>query len=1159
MAGGRSNGKRKAAKREAKREKQGRRGGSTRKDARKDSKSKRPKDKSRMVNKKASIPFISLKKDLLVKLRLVLKEYRDAKALADKLDVNQVDLLEDLEREMDKDKPPSKQFITGKIAAKNNVSNVSNLSKKGRIDYDDYDDGFDDEISEMSQPSEDYNSDDFTNAADGYSTPDTSDSFDPDASIHTSDFSESDSTSSFSDEEEYPRAKILDKYKSAVGQVQQLTHQLSKASLASTDSNAPPSPMFKKPHHIPLPPKTAAQLAAESVKLLENFNRTQQTPAYTRMQLQRQNLPAWELRDAIVAAHMKSRVLIVSGETGCGKTTQVPQFLLDAALSSGKGGEYGKIMVTQPRRISAIGVSDRVAKERGDVLGKEVGYQIRLESSMSEATRILYVTTGILLRRLEGAATAGEGAEGIDDFSTIIVDEVHERSLESDFLLMVLKDLLVSKPNLRVMLMSATLNAELFQTYFGGPAQAPLIHIPGRTFPVKVIYLEEALDKFKYRPIGEFGKKGPRHISKLPLEDQPDQELDLNQLCKRYPNTSRPSLQGLLDMNPEKIQYPLIEEICVWMVNKLLPGLAKVVGAPQKTTFAQQQRNPRAQPAQVGTTLTAGSEVIDQQPTRGILIFMPGYAEIQMLFTILNNNTRIRQATKQGKYIIALHGILSSEEQVKVFDRPPDGACKIVIATNVAETSITIDDVVYCIDTGRMKENRFDPAKNMASLEECWISQANGMQRRGRAGRVQPGTCVTLYTSHQFSHFAPQQEPEMKRTSLEQICLRIKVLPFLHGRIHEILGKVIEPPSPESVTAAIETLRSIQALTKHEHLTPLGWHLGRLPVDVRIGKLIIFGALFQCLDPILTIASTMSSKSPFYAPFDKREQADERKATFARGESDHMTLLRAYAQWQFHRSKGSDAERRFCQENFLSRQALEMIAGVKRQLAELLSDIGFAPPCKAKDMERAGGYKSDGVAEVLGEKMSYMGVENADLIKGVLISGLYPQVVRIEKTLFVGGGAPGSKKIREEYHMIVRDGSEVFVHPTSVNFKAAMLLATGGKIQPFPHPFLVYNEKVKTTKVYLRDCSNVSALAMAFFGGGRLKYDESQQILNMDDGWIRFKAAPAVALAIEAVRAALNEVLEMKISDPSLDLTGKGKGQALVDLIIEIINAKPEK
>ncbi|TPX60790.1 hypothetical protein PhCBS80983_g01504 [Powellomyces hirtus] len=935
-------------------------------------------------------------------------------------------------------------------------------------------------------------------------------------------------------------------------------------------------PTTPKPPRYRKPQPTAAQIATLNETLYTQYMQQQQQPAYVKMRMQRESLPAWKYQSQILEAVDRNRVVVVEGETGCGKTTQVPQFILDHFLSTRHGAEC-KILVTQPRRISAIGVAERVAAERAEPLGRTVGYQIRLESRMSEETRILFATTGILLRRLEGAgakalvgnepaaAVADEYEGGIDDLTHIIVDEVHERSVDSDFLLMVLRDLLATNPTLKLILMSATLNAGLFQDYFADH-HTPRIHVPGRTFPVQVMFLEHALAKTRYVPQGkDFTKstfsrqhRNPRDMDpdseSMDEEELPDDKLTEEQMKKRYPKLSDKAIGALRQMDVDKIQYPLIEMLVEWMCDALLPGAAKKLppGASAHATTPSSPRSARLKPPPktpkkdkaknrtkdtpddsdflpFDTTTTS-----EPPPDRGILIFLPGFLEISTLHDALTRNPRIRAATQNGKWCIPLHGNLSSADQLRVFKRPDPGAVKIVVATNVAETSITVDDVVFVIDSGKMKETRYDPQKGMASLEECWVSRANAMQRRGRAGRVTKGVCVHLFTSHHFENvLAPQQVPEMRRTPLEQLCLRIKVLPFLNGRIAQILDKVIEPPSPEAVRQAVLTLRTLQALTKEEDLTPLGFHLGRLPLDVRIGKLLVFGSIFQCLDPVLTIAAAMSHKSPFVAPFEIRDQADRKKREFAIENSDQLTILNAYNAWQHTRTHNpASVEKKFLFDNFLSGKSLAMIANVKRQLAELISDIGFLEtPVTARAIERVGrATGSDGVKESIGERANHRG-DDLRLVKALLLAALYPNVIKVTQGVKPDGG---------DTQLLVRGNEEVFIHPTSINFRK-------------PHPpgtFLAYHEKVKTSKVYIRDASAVPAAAVAFFGGSLGPYEpRGGGLLPMDDGWLRFRAHnPKIAAVVRAARVALDELLQEKIRDPSAMFEGE-----LVTCIVDVV------
>lgn len=442
------------------------------------------------------------------------------------------------------------------------------------------------------------------------------------------------------------------------------------------------------------------------------------------------------------------QVMVISGETGCGKSTQVPQFFLDdwllqssVALKDGRPIGHCEVICTQPRRISAIGVAERVSDERAekvrtpksftpsssliipDILnpesippqiGNTVGYQIRLENKISAATRLTFCTTGILLRRLQTDPM-------LESVSHVVVDEVHERSEESDFLLLILKEILAKRSDLHVILMSATLNAGLFSNYFGHGV--PVLEIPGRTFPVQQFFLEDILDmsRFVLEPDSHFCRKLKKNeeqqlMGELEYADAQaanaappralhDENLSLAEVFARYADYSRATCKTLFLADPMRINPELVEAVLRYIV--------------------------------------AGEHDWPREGT--ILIFLPGLAEIQTLHDALNDSSVF--SSRAGKYVLVpLHSTLTNEEQALVFQRAPKGKRKIVLSTNIAETSVTIDDCVFVIDVGQMKEKRFDANRNMESLDLVWVSRANALQRKGRAGRVMPGVAIHLYT-----------------------------------------------------------------------------------------------------------------------------------------------------------------------------------------------------------------------------------------------------------------------------------------------------------------------------------------------------------------------------------------------------------------------------
>ncbi|XP_028250740.1 putative ATP-dependent RNA helicase DHX57 [Parambassis ranga] len=877
-------------------------------------------------------------------------------------------------------------------------------------------------------------------------------------------------------------------------------------------------------------------LLEENSKLCQEFKKKQSSRRFRSMLDQRKNLPAWQEKENILDILEQCQVLVVSGMTGCGKTTQIPQFILDASLS-GPIGQVANILCTQPRRISAITVAQRVAQERAECLGNSVGYQIRLESVRTSATRLLYCTTGVLLRRLEGEAD-------LKGVTHVIVDEVHERTEESDFLLLVLKDLIVQRPDLKIILMSATLNANLFSEYF---YNCPTVHIPGRTFPVDQFFLEDAIAKARYviedgSPYMRSGKQsssstsgrgnrgGPRELVDDLVGDDwnfmsfckkdfvkdsiPDQQLSLQDLTVRYKDTERSVLKTMAAMDLDKINMDLVENLLEWIVDG-------------KHNY----------------------------PPGAVLVFMPGLAEIKMLYEQLQSNRMFNNRGRSRCVVYPLHSTLSNEEQQVVFSRPPEGVVKIIISTNIAETSVTIDDVVYVIDSGRMKEKRYDASKSMESLEDSWVSRANALQRKGRAGRVASGVCFHLFTSHCFKHqLSEQQLPEIQRVPLEQLCLRIKILDvFAEQTLESVFSRLIEPPAVGSLDAAKQRLQDLGALTADEKLTPLGYHLACLPVDVRIGKLMLFGAIFRCLDPALTIAASLAFKSPFVSPWDKREEANERKLSFAVASSDHLALLQAYKGWCCAAKNGNQASFQYCRENFLSWRGLQEIASLKRQFAELLSDIGFIKEgLRARIIERMSSKGTDGVLEATGPEAN-LNSENIRLMSAMLCAALYPNVVQVRAPQgnykMTSKGAMKMQPKANELRFMTKNDGCVHVHPSSANYT----------VRHYTSPYLVYHEKVKTSRVFIRDCSMVSVYPLVLFGGGQVNVElhKGEFVISLDDGWIRFAAAShQVAELVKELRWELDQLLEDKIRNPSMDLCSCPRGSRIIRMIVHLITTQ---
>uniref|UniRef100_A0A1A9UHT6 Putative ATP-dependent RNA helicase DHX57 n=1 Tax=Glossina austeni TaxID=7395 RepID=A0A1A9UHT6_GLOAU len=873
--------------------------------------------------------------------------------------------------------------------------------------------------------------------------------------------------------------------------------------------------------------------------LLKRFTERRQDEHYKRMLAIRQQLPAFSKMTDILDLLDSHQVLVVSGETGCGKSTQIPQFILDnwffkaSQLDNDSSMPHLEIICTQPRRLSAIGVAERVADERAERVGRTVGYQIRLESKMSSSTRLTFCTTGILLRRLSSESL-------LQSITHIVVDEVHERSEESDFLLMILKRILSERNDLKVILMSATLNANLFSNYFG---KAPVLHIPGRTFPVKQLFLEDVLECCEY--IIECDSPYSRKINKkeenellqemeyadikannvAPPTKIKDEQLNLSAVYARYPDYTKRTCKTIYLMEPAKVNPDLIESVLYYIVEG-------------------QHSWPRE-----------GS----------ILVFLPGLQEIQIVHEALCNSATF--GSRSNKFILVpLHSTLSSEEQSAVFRPPSKGKRKIVLSTNIAETSVTIDDCVYVVDCGLMKEKRFDSNRNMESLELVWVSRANANQRKGRAGRVMPGVCIHLYTQHRFKYnFLAQPVPEIHRVPLEQLVLHTKTLPnFAKQNVIEVLGETLEPPTEENIMGAIRRLQDVGALDDSQQLTPLGHHLSALPVDVRIGKLIIFGTIFQCLDSTLTIAACLSHKSPFVSPFNKRTEAESRRREFAICNSDHLTCLVAYKKWLHVSKRNYYASRNYADEHFLSLRTLQTIAELKYQFLELLVSIGFVPinmPRRHKNvedriLELTGTENFDLIIlykclnfSSIGPELN-MNSENNRLLISLLCASLYPNIVKIltPERSFVqtaGGTVPKTSTCKDLRFKTRIDGY-VAIHPSSVN----------AYVGTFHSPFLVYQEKVKTSRIFIRECSMLPVIPLVLFAGSNLKLElhDGDFLFLLEEGWIIIKSHNyEVAEMIRCLRAELLKLLEAKICDPCLNLLNHANGPKIIRTIVYMI------
>ncbi|KAK4442660.1 ATP-dependent RNA helicase DHX29 [Podospora aff. communis PSN243] len=783
------------------------------------------------------------------------------------------------------------------------------------------------------------------------------------------------------------------------------------------------------------------------------------SPRFQHMLHSRAQLPMWQFRQQVVDTVEREQVVIICGETGCGKSTQVPSFLLEHQLMSGKPC---KIYCTEPRRISAISLARRVSEELGEGKGdlgtsrSLVGYSIRLESNTSRETRLVYATTGIVMRMLEGS-------NDLQEITHLVLDEVHERSIDSDFLLIVLKKLLLRRKDLKVVLMSATVDAEKFSAYLGN---APVLTVPGRTFPVTVAYLEDAVELTGYT----LDQRAQEKV--VELDDDLEAEADKSskpELIKELKNYSPRTRNTLSQMDEYRIDFDLIVQL-----------IARIAVDPVYIPYS-----------------------------KAILVFLPGIAEIRTLNDILMGD----RAFAESWLVYPLHSTIATEEQESAFLVPPPGMRKIVLATNIAETGITIPDVTCVIDTGKHREMRFDERRQLSRLIDTFISRANAKQRRGRAGRVQEGLCFHLFTKYRHDNImSDQQTPEMLRLSLQDLAIRVKICKI--GGIEETLGQALDPPSAKNIRRAIDALVDVRALTaSSEELTPLGLQLARLPLDVFLGKLILMGAVFKCLDMAITVAAILSSKSPFVAPFGQRNQADTIRKGFRKGDSDLLTVYNAYTAWKrvCQAATGGGAEFQFCRKNFLSPQTLGNIEDLKGQLLNAVIDSGFlqitTEERQVLNRLRYGGRRRQQIFFEVPKRVN-INSENDTVCQSVIAWSFYPKLLVRD--------VPGGKGLRN-----VGNNQNISLHPSSVNKGNNELR------------WLSYYHIMQSKGFYnAHETTAVDAFPIALLCGD-VRADLYSGVLILDGNRARF-AAPdwKTMLVMKVLRARLREMLTRSFKNP---------------------------
>jgi ATP-dependent helicase HrpA len=624
-----------------------------------------------------------------------------------------------------------------------------------------------------------------------------------------------------------------------------------------------------------------------------------------------EELPVSANRDEIRRAIEQHPVVIVCGETGSGKTTQLPKICLQAGR-----GVAGIIGHTQPRRIAARAVASRIAEELGMPLGQLVGYKLRFQDHSRPENLIKLMTDGILLAETQGDRF-------LDDYDTLIVDEAHERSLNIDFLLGYLKWLMPRRPDLKIVITSATIDPQRFSKHFG---DAPIINVSGRSYPVEV----------RYRPVQ--------------LEEDDDE------------------------------------------------------------TAADEQ----------AAILTAVDELWREQPG-DILVFLSGEREIR------ETAESLRKHHPQNCEVLPLYSRLSQDEQQRVFKR--SGRRRVVLATNVAETSLTVPGIRAVIDTGVARISRYSHRSRLQRLPIEKISRASANQRSGRCGRVGPGVAIRLYSEEDFLARPEFTEPEIQRTNLAAVILQMHALKL--GDIEAF--PFVEPPDGRFVRDGQRTLRELGALTEEGVLTELGRRLSKLPLDPRLGRILLAGADEHCLEEVAIIAAALSVPDPRDRPADKQTQADQKHAPFKDEQSDFLSLLKLWKAFTEQRAQLSRAKlRAWCKENFLSYLRLTEWHDVHGQVMEVV--------------------KGELALKLNGKPAEYSSIHRA------LLTGLLSQVAQ--------------RKEQGEY--LGANGIKLAIHPGSGQFKARPA-------------WIVSAEQVQTTKVYARTVARIDPHWVEAVGGHLIK------------------------------------------------------------------------
>ena len=622
----------------------------------------------------------------------------------------------------------------------------------------------------------------------------------------------------------------------------------------------------------------------------------------------RRRLPVYASRERLVSELRKHETVIIVGETGSGKTTQIPQFAHEAGVAGGL-----MVACTQPRRVAAVSVARRVAEETGTALGDLVGYAIRFEEKSSPATRVKFLTDGMLLREAVTDAT-------LSRYGVVMIDEAHERTLQTDFLLGTLRktqDARRGTPRpLKIVVMSATLEAERFSSFFRG---APVVYSKGRAFPVETFYTETPEDDY----------------------------LD--------------------------------------------------------------------------AALCAVCQINEAEAAGDVLVFLTGQEEIESLGRLLRARSKKARPGAPALNVVLLFAAMPPEEQMRAFEPTPPGTRKVVLATNIAETSLTISGIRYVVDSGLTKRQIYHPKSGVDELLVAPVAVSQATQRAGRAGREAPGKCFRLYCEDAMRSLDPHVTPELLRTNLSGVVLQLKAM-----RVDDVLGfPFIDPPPREALVRSLELLYALGALNDEGALSVVGRKMARFPLEPMAAKAIVASAEEGCAEDVVAVLAMLTTDAVFRqtrggsgsgdAPVGQRDRNHPGRTQYARREGDHATLLEVFRAFS---ACGAKRRKEWCATNAVNLRAMQKATDIQKQLLR--------------------SAQSEGI------ELRSAGSDPAPMLRS-LVAGFFLNAARRQ--------ADGSFKT-------VSSGQRLAIHPSSVLFQQ-------------PPEVILFNELVKTNRLYARDASAI--------------------------------------------------------------------------------------